>query len=120
MKFPLKAKSNFSPLSTELLGASKTPWGSYTATKNFKYEDYVATGNNSQNKQMEKVELKSNTVHCDYNARFKKKKAVMMVVKDGGQTFFFLSKDSVNIAIKALQIKNNFSSMTLGIQENVN
>ena len=52
-------------------------------------------------KQMEKVELKSNTVHCDYNARLKKK-AVMMVVKDGGQTFFFLSKDSVNIAIKAL------------------
>lgn len=50
MKFPLKAKSNFSPLSTELPGASKTPWASYTATKNFKYEDYVATGNNSQNK----------------------------------------------------------------------
>lgn len=50
MKFPLKTKFNFSPLPTELPGASKIPWVSYTATKNFKYEDYVATGNNSQNK----------------------------------------------------------------------
>lgn len=69
-------------------------------------------------KQMEKVELKSNIVHCDYNARLKKKKN--SCDDEGAQTFFFLSKDSVNIAIKALYIKNNFSSMSLGIQQNVN
>lgn len=50
-------------------------------------------------KQMEKVELKSNIVHCDYNARLKKKNSCD---DEGAQTFFFLSKDSVNIAIKAL------------------
>lgn len=50
MKFPLKTKSNFPPLFIELSGASKIPWISYTATKNFKYEDYVATQNNSWDK----------------------------------------------------------------------
>lgn len=47
MKFPVKTKSSFSPLFIELSGASKIPWISYTATKNFKHEDYVATRNNS-------------------------------------------------------------------------
>lgn len=50
MKFPLRTRSNFPPLFPELSGASKIPWISYTATKNFKYEDYVATQNNSWDK----------------------------------------------------------------------
>lgn len=60
MKFPLKTKFNFSPLFTELSGASKIPWISYIATKNFKYEDYVATGNNSQDKIGGKGRTQSN------------------------------------------------------------
>lgn len=42
MKFPRKTKPNLSPLIIELSEASKIPWVSYTVTKNFKYEDYVA------------------------------------------------------------------------------
>lgn len=47
MKFPLKTIFNFPPLFTELSGASKIPWINYTATKYFKYEDYVAAQKNS-------------------------------------------------------------------------
>lgn len=50
MKLPLKTRSNFSPLFPELSGASKIPWISYAAAKNFKYEDYVASRNNSWDK----------------------------------------------------------------------
>lgn len=47
MKFPLKTIFNFPPLFTELSWASKIPWINYTATKYFKYEDYVAAQKNS-------------------------------------------------------------------------
>lgn len=47
MKCPLKTKPNFPPLLTELFGTSNILWTGYTATKNVKYEDYVATWNNS-------------------------------------------------------------------------
>lgn len=39
-----KNKIQISPLFIELSGASKMPWRSYTATKKFKYEDYVKSG----------------------------------------------------------------------------
>lgn len=60
MKFPVKTKSNFSPLFIELSGASAIPWISYTATKNLKHEDYAATRNNSRDKIGGKSRTQSN------------------------------------------------------------